>query len=279
MAKELGTRFERLVELMARLREDGGCPWDREQTRESLKPYLIEEAYEVLEALGAGEPAALCEELGDLLLQVIFHSQIAAEQAEFDMADVLGVLCEKLIRRHPHVFGDVEARTSQQVLFNWEQIKREERRAAHATPSALDGLPGSMPALLRAARIQEKAARAGLLGPGTAEAVAGVVEEAWARLRGGAGGATADHERAEADLGGLLFALVSLAQGMALDPEEALRKAVGRFAARFRSVEGQLGRAGREMRETPPDELLALWCAAESTGPMIRAAAERVPGQ
>lgn len=242
MTDELGARFEGLVGLMARLRGDGGCPWDREQTRESLKPYLIEEAYEVLEHLGAGDPAALCAELGDLLLQVVFHAQIAAEQAEFDMADVLSVLCEKLVRRHPHVFGDVEAPTSQQVLFNWEQIKRNERRSAHAAPSALDGVPAAMPALLRAARIQEKAGRAGIPPWPGADGPVRPAEEAWASLRDAARGGAPDRARAEADLGDLLFALVGLAQGLALNPEEALRKAVARFAARFRSVEGQLAR-------------------------------------
>jgi tetrapyrrole methylase family protein/MazG family protein len=242
MGDEVGARFERVVELMGRLRGDGGCPWDREQTRDSLRPYLIEEAYEVLEALGAGDPPALCEELGDLLLQVVFHAQIAAEQGEFDIADVLAALAEKLIRRHPHVFGDVVARTSQQVLFNWERIKHQERRRATPAPSALDGVPAALPALLRAARVQEKARRAGLEWPGAPEP-AGGVEAAWTKLREAAGGATADRARAERDLGELLFALVGLAQALGLDPEEALRSATGRFADRFRSLEGALGAA------------------------------------
>ncbi len=255
--------FTDLVEIMARLRGEDGCPWDREQTPESIKPYLIEETYEVLEAIDEQDPVKLREELGDLMLQVVFHAQMAEEVGAFTISDVLTAINEKLTRRHPHVFGDGTAETAQEVLFKWEQIKQSERRAVNGQASLLDGVPRELPALLRAHRLQEKASRVGFDWK-EAQEVFRKVEEELGELRAAMQGQAAD--RMEAELGDLLFALVNLSRFMAVNPEEALRKTIARFIARFRYIEEELARRGRSLRQATLEEMDALWAEAKARG-------------
>jgi tetrapyrrole methylase family protein/MazG family protein len=258
-----GELFAELVEIMARLRGEGGCPWDREQTHESIKPYLIEETYEVLEAIDEQDPAKLREELGDLVLQVVFHAQMAEEAEAFSIADVLASINDKLRRRHPHVFGDVKAETAQEVLFNWEQIKQAERRREKGEASLLDGVPRELPALLRAHRLQEKASRVGF-DWAEAQEVLRKVEEELAELRAAMQAQGTD--RMEAEMGDLLFALVNLSRFIAVNPEEALRKTIARFIARFRFIEEELVRRGRSLKQASLQEMDALWADAKARG-------------
>ena len=255
--------FTELLEIMARLRGENGCPWDRDQTHESIKPYLVEEAYEVLEAIDEQDLAKLKEELGDLLLQIVFHAQMAEEAGAFSMRHVLAAINEKLIRRHPHVFGQRKAETAQEVLFNWEQIKQTERRKWNDRASVLDGVPRELPALLRAHRLQEKASRVGFDWT-EAQEVFRKVEEELAELRAAMDGREAD--RVEAELGDLLFALVNLSRFLAVNPEEALRKTIARFIARFRYIEEELSRRGRSLRQATLEEMDALWAEAKAQG-------------
>lgn len=249
-----GPAFERLVEIMATLRGPQGCPWDREQTRESLKAFLIEEAYEVLEALDHGGKEKLQEELGDLLLQVVFHAQVAAELGEFSMDDVLEHITDKLVRRHPHVFGETRAETPAQALSNWERLKQAERGGV-TEASALAGVPKTLPALLRAQRLQDKAARVGFDWGETAHVLEKVDEELAelkTALRTGP-------EASEAELGDLLFSLVNLARFLDLNPEEALRKCSEKFIRRFRHIETEIAARGKSLTESSLEEMDALW--------------------
>jgi tetrapyrrole methylase family protein / MazG family protein len=263
VTETLDTLFVELVEIMARLRGENGCPWDREQTSESIKPYLVEETYEVLEAIDEQDPAKLKEELGDLMLQIVFHARMAEEAGAFSIGDVLASINDKLVRRHPHVFGDVKAETAQEVLFNWEQIKQTERRQATGDASLLDGVPRELPALLRAHRLQEKASRVGFDWQ-EAQEVFRKVEEELDELRAAMQGQAAD--RVEAELGDLLFALVNLSRFLAVNPEEALRKTIARFIARFRYIEEELARRGRSLRQASLEEMDALWAEAKARG-------------
>jgi tetrapyrrole methylase family protein/MazG family protein len=263
VAESAAEKFAELVDIMARLRGEDGCPWDREQTSESIKPYLVEETYEVLEAIDEQDPAKLKEELGDLMLQIVFHAQMAEEAGAFTVRDVLAAINDKLVRRHPHVFGDVKADTAQEVLFNWEQIKQTERRREKGQASLLDGVPRELPALLRAHRLQEKASRVGFDWQ-EAQEVFRKVEEELAELRAAMQGQAA--ERVEAELGDLLFALVNLSRFLAVNPEEALRKTIARFIARFRYIEEELARRGRSLRQASLEEMDALWAEAKAQG-------------
>ena len=242
MPENASAQFQELVQIMARLRGKNGCPWDRKQTHESIKPYLVEETYEVLEAIDEGDPSKLREELGDLALQIVFHAQMAEETGCFTIADVLRAINEKLVRRHPHVFGDVKADTAQEVLFNWEQIKKQEREQTLGRASALDGVPRELPALLRAHRLQEKASRVGFDWK-EAHEVFQKVDEEISELRAAIAGKEPD--RIEAELGDLLFSLVNLSRFIAVNPEEALRKTIARFIARFQYIEEELARRGK----------------------------------
>jgi tetrapyrrole methylase family protein/MazG family protein len=252
--------FAELVRIMERLRAPGGCPWDREQTHESIKPYLIEEAYEVLEAIVASDDAELCTELGDLLLQVVFHAEMARERGAFDIDDVVRAICEKLIRRHPHVFSDVEVKDAAEVLHNWSRIKAEERRH-HADQSALAGVPRGMPALLRAQRLGEKASRVGFDWARPDE-VLDKLQEELNELR--AACHLGNPAEVEAELGDVLFSTVNLARHLDFSAEDALHKASDRFTKRFRHIEERLSRAGKDIRETPLSEQEALWQEAKS---------------
>ena len=263
MAESASELFTELVEIMARLRGENGCPWDREQTSESIKPYLVEETYEVLEAIDEQDPVKLREELGDLMLQIVFHAQMAEEVGSFTLADVLAGINDKLRRRHPHVFGDVKAETAQEVLFNWEQIKKAERQKARGQASLLDGVPRELPALLRAHRLQEKASRVGFDWKEAHEVLL-KVEEEFAELRTAMQGQAA--EEVEAELGDLLFSLVNLSRFLAVNPEEALRKTIARFIARFRYIEEELSRRGGSLRQATLQELDALWAEAKTRG-------------
>ncbi|MFH1018776.1 MAG: nucleoside triphosphate pyrophosphohydrolase [Pseudomonadota bacterium] len=244
--------FEKLVEMMRRLRGPGGCPWDREQTSESIAPYCLEEAYEVVDAIEGGERAKLRDELGDLLLQVVFHSQMAKEEGSFDIHDVARAINEKLIRRHPHVFrkgkGD-QASSPEAVLKKWAKIKNREGRK-----HLLDGIPSAMPALLRATRIGEKAASVGFDWKG-AKAVWKKVEEELNELRKARG----KREAVMEELGDLLLALTSLARHLKVDAELALRRATKKFERRFRWMEEKVRVSGKELSDLTAKELDRLW--------------------
>lgn len=255
--------FGKLVRIMARLRGEDGCPWDRQQTHETIKPYFVEETYEVLEAINEGDAGKLCEELGDVMLQVVFHARMAEEAGLFGIGDVLKAITEKLVRRHPHVFGDVQADTAQEVLFNWEQIKKTEREQATGKASALDGVPRELPALLRAHRLQEKASRVGFDWKEAREVVK-KVEEEFAEFH--AAMESEQPDRMEAELGDLLFSLVNLGRFIAVNPEEALRKTIARFIARFQYIEEELAHRGKTPGQVTLEEMDALWAEAKAQG-------------
>src|SRR5881296_4379365 len=255
MTESAGPLFERLLGIMARLRGPGGCPWDREQTPSSLKPYLLEEAYEVLDALDArGEH--LLEELGDLLFQVVFHSQIAAERDEFSMKDVLRRLNDKMVGRHPHVFGDAAVETPTEALAQWEVLKQREAEEAGRTRSVLDGVPRMLPALLRAQRTQAKAARVHFDWPDARAAWSKVEEE---MREAAAALATGEVERVREELGDALFSLVNVARLASLDAEEALQGAIEKFRRRFAGMEADLSAQGKSVGAVPQDEMERSW--------------------
>ena len=252
------TQMSRLMDLMARLRGPGGCPWDLEQTHETLRPYLIEEAYEVLEALDGASDGDLKEELGDLLLQVVFHARIAEETGRFDLEDVARAISEKLVRRHPHVFGDVTVEDSDAVLRNWNAIKAEEKRGKGTEPaaSAVDGVPASLPGLQRARRVQENAARTGFEWTDAGEIVSKIQEEL-GELQAACGRGSA--AEIEEELGDLLFAAAAMGRYLGVCPEEALRKSTGKFIGRFKAMESELAREGSSVQDTPLADLEAIW--------------------
>jgi tetrapyrrole methylase family protein/MazG family protein len=256
MTQSSGVLFERLLDIMRRLRGPAGCPWDREQTRTSLKPYLLEEAYEVLEAIESGASDALREELGDLLFQVVFHAQLAAEQGEFAMTDVLSRLGDKMVSRHPHVFGAAQVETPSQALAQWEAIKQREAASAGRRRSVIDGVPRALPSLLRAQRIQSKAARVNFDWPDAQAAWTKVeeeVREAAAALAG------QDRARLQEELGDVLFSLVNVARLSALDAEEALHGAIEKFRRRFTTMEDDLIARGKSVGSVTSEELEQSW--------------------
>lgn len=251
---------ERLGAIVARLRAPGGCPWDREQTHSSLRPLLIEECHEVIEAIDLGDDANLREELGDLLLHVVMHSEMGRERGAFDLAQVADGICEKMVRRHPHVFGDAEASDSAAVLKQWEEIKRLEK-SGKPPAGILDGVSKSLPALLRAQEAQKKAARVGFDWP-DAEPVFEKISEETAEVREAM--AAGDRAALEAELGDLLFSVVNLARKLGVDAETALSGSTRRFISRFRSIERRLEAEGRRVGETPLAELDRLWELAKN---------------
>jgi MazG family protein len=275
-AQKDGEAFARLVALVARLRAPGGCPWDREQTHASLKPMAIEEAYELVEAIDEGRDEDLVGELGDLLLQVVFHAQIGAEEGRFTAGEVAERVSEKMVRRHPHVFGDQEAATSTEVLRNWEALKAAERQARGAADgSMLDSVSKAHPALMEAFQITTKAGRVGFDWP-TAAAVLEKLDEEVQELRAALGAAAAalgpSPDRAVAEeIGDLLFVSVNLARKAGVDPESALKAANRKFRRRFRHVEEGLRARGRSPAEASLPEMDALWNEAK--------AAERAAGE
>ncbi len=248
------SRFDKLMEIMRRLRAPGGCPWDAEQTHESLKRYLLEEAYEVIEAIDASSTTMLKEELGDILLQVVFHAVIAEERGDFAINDIIDTLNDKLIRRHPHVFDDLKVNNIDELIENWERIKKMEK--GEARKSVLSGVPAELPALLKAHKITEKAARVGFDWADVDEVFAKVLEE----LKEFEETMFEENqERMEAELGDLLFAIVNLGRFLSLNPEEALRKTIVRFMKRFSHIEETLHSANKEMQEVSPKEINRLW--------------------
>jgi MazG family protein len=256
------TLFRDLVELIARLRAPGGCPWDREQTHRSLKPMTIEEAYEVLEAIDEGDDRHLAGELGDLLLQVVFHAQIATEESRFTVSDVIQAVSDKMVRRHPHVFGGESASTSGEVLRNWEALKRAEQtqRGEDAATSMLDSVSTRLPAVMEAYQMATKASRVGFDWPDAA-AVLDKVDEEVAELREAL--RAGDTRAASAEVGDLLFAVVNLGRLAGEDPESALKAANRKFRRRFRHVEDRLRERGRSPAESNLEEMESLWAEAK----------------
>jgi MazG family protein len=258
--------FDDLIAIMARLRAPDGCPWDREQTLQSLRPYLIEEAYELLEAMEGGDPDRHCEELGDLLLQIVFQSQLAAERGDFDARAVVAGLCRKLVRRHPHVFGDESAASADEVVVHWERIKRQEkqRRDGAAPAGALGGVPASLPGLLAAQKLGQRAARVGFDWDGP-QAVRAKLHEELGELEQALDAAPGAEQRAASawELGDLLFAATNLARHLDIDAEDALRRANQRFRSRFALVERLAAERGIDLRQADMTALEALWQEAK----------------
>ena len=254
-----GARLLDLVAVMDRLRSPGGCPWDAEQTHESLVPYAIEETHELVEAIESGDRADVVEELGDLLLQVVFHAQLAREEDLFDIRDVVRSIVEKLIRRHPHIFGDVTVSDADEVLVNWEAIKRTEK-GYEDRKSLLDGVPKALPALLRAMEISKRAAKAGFEWNDIDGVFAKLDEELKelheARARG-------DREHIADEIGDLLFTAVNLARFEHVDAEDALQRMVTRFIARFQLMEHAAAARGQSLTDLGMDEMESLWGQAK----------------
>ena len=246
-AQTTGQRFERLVEIMARLRAPGGCPWDREQSFDTIKPYLLEETYEVMEAIDQRDFSGLAEELGDLMLQAVFFAQMASEEGRFRIDDSLDAISEKLIRRHPHVFAEGDAKTADDVKRRWEEIKAEEKKSKGESPRGLlGGVPRTMPALVEAQQISSKAAGVGFDWEDADQVLDKMDEEleelASARMHG-------SREEMEGEIGDLLFVIVNLARFLKVDPEQALRKTNAKFRKRFAHVENHLELPGATIEQ------------------------------
>jgi tetrapyrrole methylase family protein/MazG family protein len=280
MRETMSKRFHTLVDLMAALRAPDGCPWDRKQTHESLKPYLLEETYEVLEILDRQDRKKLPEELGDVLLQVLFHSQIASEEGSFTIEDVLEQLADKLIRRHPHVFGngaaDPTLANADQVVVRWEEIKRTERQASGRPDSAFDGVPHTLPALLRAYQLQARASHVGFDWTHDTKGfdqILGKIEEEIQELRVAIRAPASNQTEPEAgaarqaqivaEFGDVVFSLVNLARFIKVNPEDALRQAANRFVDRFQFIEAQAAASGRTVGELSFAEMDQLWDEAK----------------
>jgi len=248
--------IERLRHVIATLRGEQGCPWDRKQTLESLKPYLIEEAYELVEAIESGLVDRHLEELGDVLLQVMLQSQLREEEGHFDFETVADALASKLVRRHPHVFGDTSVSSADEVLRNWEKLKKQE--AGRTETSILDGVPRHLPALQKAQRVQSRVARVGFDWPdkkGAWEKLEEELEELQEALKKGN-----QNDIAE-ELGDVLFSLVNVSRLLGLDAEQTMQKATGKFVERFRNVENRIVESGKSITESSPEEMEACWRA------------------
>jgi nucleoside triphosphate diphosphatase len=262
---EAGEEFRELVELIARLRAPGGCPWDREQTHESLKPMLLEEAYEVIEAIDEGDDEEFLGELGDLLLQVVFHSQIAAEQKRFTVAEVIKRISAKMIRRHPHVFADDDASTSNEVLRNWESIKAAELEAkgkAGGEGSMLDSVSTSLPGLMEAFQMTTKVSRVDFDWPDVASVLEKLDEEV-EELKEAVASEPRSHSEIAGEVGDLLFVAVNVARLLGVDPESALKASNRKFRRRFRHIEDRLREQGRKPADSDHVEMNALWDEAK----------------
>ncbi len=268
-SKRIGKLFADLVAVQARLRAPGGCPWDREQTHSTLRTYLIEESYEVLDAIESGSDEELMEELGDLLLQVLFHADMARETGAFDISGVITGIHNKMVRRHPHVFGDVKAETSGEVLKNWAQLKAKEKQAASSkgessqnpAPSALDGIPRNLPALLEAYQMTRRAAQVGFDWQRVEGIFEKLVEETM-ELR--AALEASNRRAAEEEVGDLLFSVVNLARFLGLDPEVTLKHSNLKFKKRFEEMESNASSSGQHLSELSKERLEQLWVAAKA---------------
>ena len=244
--------FADLVNIMDILRSEDGCPWDREQDHASIRKNLIEETYEVCDCIDRADLPGMCEELGDLMLQVVFHSKIASDLGEFELLDVTDGVCKKLILRHPHIFGDVRADTSEEVLKNWDQIKRVEKNQKTYTET-LEQIPSCLPGLMRAEKVQRKAAKANFDFKSADEAAAKIGEEL-SELKAAEGS-----DRAAEEFGDLLFSVVNVGRLMGLDSEEAITSATNKFIRRFSALEGHLLAEGRNIADIPMQELDTIW--------------------
>jgi MazG family protein len=258
--------IEKLSNLVEQLRGDNGCPWDKVQTRETLKPMLIEEAYEVLDALDADDPNELKEELGDLLFQVVFHARIAQERGEFDLAAVIDRSHDKMVRRHPHVFGKADLKTAEDVLKNWEDIKAAEKGVLSASNpeserSLLDGIPSKLPALHRACQMTAKASRVGFDWVRLEDILMKMQEEVSELVEAKSG---KDPEKISDEVGDLLFVAVNVARFLGIDPETALDRSNRKFDARFRYIESALKKQGRDLKSASLAEMDALWEEAKN---------------
>ena len=256
-----GPKFQRLVEIMARLRAPGGCPWDREQSFDSIKPYTLEETYEVLDAIDRRDWSGLAEELGDFILQAVFYAQMAAEEDRFSIEDSLDAINEKLVRRHPHVFADASAETAGDVKRRWDEIKADEKKSkAKPQNGLLSDVPRALPALVEAQQISSRAAGAGFDWENPEQVIAKLHEElaefAEARRK-------ETQDELEGELGDLLFVLVNLARFVKVDPEQALRRTNAKFRDRFAYVERKLAERGKSPRESNIEEMEALWQEAK----------------
>jgi nucleoside triphosphate diphosphatase len=262
----VGTRFERLVEIMRRLRAPDGCPWDREQTPASLRPFVLEETYEVLEAIESGSPSHLCEELGDFLFEAVFLAQMSDEAGHFTIGDAIDAICDKLVRRHPHVFARADGEvplTSNQVIEKWETLKAREREAAglpgRKRKTTLGGVPKTLPSLLRAYEISARAAAVGF-DWARADDVLDKIDEEVAEVRHEVeSGATGDLSRAEEEMGDLLFAMANLSRKLGVEPEAALRRANEKFTARFDAMENAFSSRGASLSDASLEEMEAAW--------------------
>jgi MazG family protein len=265
-----GAKFERLVEIMTTLRGPNGCPWDKQQDFNSLKPMLVEEVYEVLEAIEHNDFDGLSEELGDLLLHVIFPAQLGKEAGQFDINTVIEKISEKLVRRHPHVFGDETASTPEEVIKNWEAIKAQEKAAKlkNRTPeqrSLLEGIPSKLPAIHEAHQISSRAARVGFDWPDV-EGIFEKLQEEVGELREviAAGNDANRRERLEDEIGDMLFVIVNIARYLKIDSESALKRANRKFKSRFQFMENELAKQGKTVEQVSLDEMEALWQRAKS---------------
>lgn len=254
----MSEKFSRLVEIMEKLRSEDGCPWDRVQTHDSLKKYLIEETYELIDAIERGDYEAMKEELGDLLLQVVFHSKIAKDSGKFDIDDVIDTISEKMISRHPHVFGSADFKTPEEVLNQWDDRKREEGKLKK---SILEGIPSSLPALMRAYKLQSRAAKVGF----DWDNIEGVIEKIEEEIRELKDAMKENKkEKIEEELGDLLFSIVNFGRFIKIDPETALRKTNRKFEERFRSLERLAREQGKNLKDLSLDEMDALWNVVKS---------------
>jgi MazG family protein len=255
-----GEKFQKLVETMARLRAPGGCPWDREQTFDSIKPYTLEETYEVLDAIDRREYGELAEELGDFMLQAVFYAQMASEEKLFDIGDALDAINSKLIRRHPHVFGEQSAETAGDVKRIWGEVKAAEKKDKGNSDGLLAGVPRALPALVEAQQISSRAAGAGFDWENPEQVLDKLHEELaeFAEAR-----RLASHDELENEMGDLLFVLVNLARFVKVDPEQALRRTNAKFRKRFAYIEGRLAERGRKLEDSNIAEMEALWQEAK----------------
>ena len=266
MSETAGARFDRLIGIMRALRAPDGCPWDREQTLASLRPFVLEETYEVLEAIESGSPLALREELGDYLYEAVFLAQISEESGTFSIADAIDAICDKLIRRHPHVFQrqrDEAAITTDQVIERWETMKARERVAAGgdaAKPkTTLSGVPKTLPSLLRAYEVSARAAAVGFDWARSADVLDKIEEEVAEVRREVESGATGDLSRAEEEMGDLLFAIANLSRKLGIEPEAALRRATEKFTTRFDAVERAFAERGQSLQDASLQEMEDEW--------------------
>ncbi|MEN2994899.1 MAG: nucleoside triphosphate pyrophosphohydrolase [Thermodesulfovibrio sp.] len=249
----MSEKFDRLVEIMEILRSEKGCPWDRIQTHDTLKRYLLEETYELIEAIENKDPKSMKEELGDLILQIVFHSQIAKEQGSFDINDVIDTITQKMIGRHPHVFGDADFKTPEEVLKQWDERKKEEGKLGS---SILEGIPRTLPSLLRAYKIQSRVANVGF----DWENIEGVIDKIREELKEVEEAVRlGEREKIEEEIGDLLFSLVNLARFLKIDPETALRKTNKKFEERFKRLEKIAQQRGKDLKDMTLTEMDAIW--------------------